>query len=517
MDNKLIRNTLFIGALVVCFSSCYKDNGNYDYTTLPDVKITTDKDTYVANQFQTLEIPAEVDLDGDSEADYEYTWRLWSNDIKRSDYKKVISNQKNLSFPVDELAGSYSLVFTCHNKRTNVDTYKSMTLTVQGNITEGWLVLQEKDGVTDFDLIKTTFFSNRVEKDEIIHNLYAMNGEQLEGRGVKIGSYIDAQRQYVTVLTDKGCAKLEATTMQKAFDMSTLMVDGKTWKPENYIYYSYRGTARAQGYDVLVSDGRVYIYNVFGSYNFTSYTEPIQNNGITYRAAKYMPRYIWGSYYGLGIVIYDELNGRFLYIDKSFKLTTMPDATGYPFDWNNMHGNLVYMDTGFNNHDFGLIEDWETHKKTLYEFNFDEKQLQKVLLKSYSADNCPELDNAKYYATGERGPIFYYATDSKIYLYDYSGTNTAKEAYTLSNGNEKITGMKILKPNVSFSRTSKIDHAYSNKVLILSTYNESAKEGKVYMYYFNESNGTIDLSSERVFTGFGEILDMEYNWAKFGS
>ena len=77
--------------------------------------------------------------------------------------------------------------------------------------------------------------------------------------------------------------------------------------------------------------------------------------------------------------------------------------------------------------------------------------------------------------------------------------------------------MKILKPNVSFSKTSKIDHVYSNKVLILSTYNENTKEGKVYMYYFNESNGTIDLSSERVFTGFGEILDMEYNWAKFGS
>ena len=87
----------------------------------------------------------------------------------------------------------------------------------------------------------------------------------------------------------------------------------------------------------------------------------------------------------------------------------------------------------------------------------------------------------------------------------------------MSNANEKITGMKILKPNVSFSRTVKLEHAYSNKVLILSTYNESAKEGKVYMYYINESNGTIDRSSEHVITGFGEILDMDYNWAKYGS
>ena len=66
-----------------------------------------------------------------------------------------------------------------------------------------------------------------------------------------------------------------------------------------------------------------------------------------------MPRFIWGSYYGEGIVIYDDLNGRFLYVDKQFKLRTLPDATGYPFDWNNMHGNLIYMDMGFKNHDLG--------------------------------------------------------------------------------------------------------------------------------------------------------------------
>lgn len=511
MKNKLIYIAFFIGAMV-CLSSCYNDNGNYDYISLPDVKITTDKDAYAAEQFQTLEIAADVDLAGDSEADYEYTWRLWSNDIKRKDYQKekVIGNEKNLSFKVEELAGLYTLVFTCHNKRTNVDTFKQMALTVQGSITEGWLVLHEKDGVTDFDLIKTPFFSSRVDKDIVLRNLYAMNGEQLEGRGVRIGSFIDYQRQYVTIMTDKGGAKLEGSTMQKIFDMSSLMTDGKPWNPQNYIWSPYKGAFSRYGYEVMVNDGRVYIYNTI--WNFTSYVEPIQPDGLTYRASKYMPRFIWGSYYGEGIVIYDDLNGRFLYVDKQFKLRTLPDATGYPFDWNNMHGNLIYMDMGFKNHDLGLIEDWDTHKKTLYEVNFDEKKLNLAIVKQYPVGDCPEMDNAKYYAIGERGPVFYYATDKKIYLYDYSGTHNAKEVYALSNANEKITGMKILKANKFGS-----NHPYSNKVLILSTYNESTKEGKVYMYYFNESNGIINLESEHVFTGFGEVLDMEYNWPKIGS
>ena len=79
---------------------------------------------------------------------------------------------------------------------------------------------------------------------------------------------------------------------------------------------------------------------------------------------------------------------------------------------------------------------------------------------------------------------------------------------------EKITGMKILKPLVDRFITS---HPYNNNVLILSTHNESTGEGKVYMYYFNESTGVIEVESEKVFDGFGRILDLNYNFAKYGS
>ena len=170
------------------------------------------------------------------------------------------------------------------------------------------------------------------------------------------------------------------------------------------------------------------------------------------------------------------------------------------------------MDTGFNNYEYGLFKDWNTHKNILYTFNFDKKKnIDKGM---YYADNCPELNNAKYFAVGNLGPIFYYATDKDIYQYDYAGTNTGKKVYSLVNNQEKITGIKILKPCVDrFIKT----HPYNNKVLFVSTYNEILKEGKVYMYYINVSNGTIDVSSEKVFSGFGKIIDMEYNFPKYGS
>lgn len=510
---KMVNAGLLFG-LLMCFAGCYSDDGNYDYTELPDIKIETEEEIS-ATQFKTLEVPVSVDFGEADESEYEYIWRIWSND-PGSDYKKEIARTKDLSYKVDEMPGSYTLVLTCRNKRTGVDVYKEMKLMVQGYITEGWLVLHEQDGKTDFDLVMTPFFSHRVTEDDVIHNVYeSVNGERLEGRGVKIGSYMALGRyQYVTILTDKGGVRLEATKMQKAFDLSTLFRDGKKWNPQNYIFWHYYWSPGRDGYDAIISDGRFYEFTPIGT-GFSAYTEPVLKDGRTYRSAAYAPR--WFDYHQ-GI-IFDELRGGFVSIAlNTWVLQDMPEANSEQmFDWNTLNGSLLYMDTGFNKWEYGLIEDWNTHKRTLYAFNFDTKT--NIAKGMWKADNCPEIENAGYYAVGQRGPVFYYATERDIYLYDYSGTNTASKVYTLDdaageNTAEKITGMKILKPCVDRVIAS---HDYDNKVLVLSTYNENTREGKVYMYYINEGNGLIDRNSEKRFDGFGEILDMDYNWAKYGS
>lgn len=507
---KIINLLLFI-PLLVSLAACYDDMGNYDYENLPGVAIKT-QDTAYATQFKTLELSPDVNLDGGSETDYEYSWRIWSNDIGGVDKQKVIGNTRNLVYEVSEIPGSYTLVLTVRNKHTDVKTYKQIYLAVQGSITEGWMVLQEKDGKTDFDLIMSPYFSNRVKHDEILHNVYeTVNGESLTGRGVKIGSYFCIGRyQNVVVLTNRGGARLSAITMQKTFDMSTLILDMSSWKPENYLFWHYYWSPGRFGFDAIISNGRFYEYSAISSMEFTTYTEPILKEGMTYKASPYAPR--WFDYYQ-GI-LYDESAGRFLGIEKNtWILKELAMATVVqPFDWGNMHANLRYMETGYNNYEYGLFEDWTTHKLSLCVFNFDTKP--NIGVRMYQADNCLELQNAKYYAVGSLGPLFYYATDRDIYRYDYNGTNAGEKLYTLAVADEKITGMKIFKPCVDRFIPG---HPYNNKVLIFSTYNESKKEGKIYMYYINEVNGAIDVSSEKIFGGFGEILDMEYNFPKYGA
>lgn len=505
--NKII-NILFTIPLVWALASCYDDKGNYDYIELDKVTISF-QDTVYATQFRTLELDADILFDGASEEDYTYDWRLWSNGFDGVNHKKEIGKERKLSYKVEDLAGAYTLVLTVTNKATEVKSYKSALLLVQSSITEGLMVLHEKDGKSDFDLVMSPYFSQRVQEDEILRNAYEkVNGEPLEGRGVSIDAFFALGRyQDVMVLTDKGGARLSALTMKKSYDISTLFLNMEDWKPENYLYWNYYWSPGRFGYDALISGGRFYIYSAIGE-SFTSYTEPIIKDGLTYKASPYAPK--WFDYYQ-GI-LYDELHGRFLGIENNtyiLKELAAPTAA-QAFDWNNMHATLRYMDTGYGKHEFGLFEDWDSHELALYEFNFDTKP--NIAVAKYPASHCPNLKNAKFYAVGDLGPLFMYADDRNVYRFDYNGSKNEEKLYTLQKADEKITGMQIL---TIFVDRYFPNHPYNNKVMLLSTYNESTKEGKVYMYYINVTNGAVDLSSEKILDGFGEILDMNWNYPKF--
>ncbi|MFR3329879.1 MAG: PKD-like family lipoprotein [Odoribacter splanchnicus] len=510
--NKII-NILFTVPLVWALASCYDDKGNYDYTELDKVAISM-QDTVYATQFRTLELDADILFEGASEEDYTFNWRLWSNNIGGTNNKKEIGNKRKLSYNVEEIAGSYTLALTVTNKATEVNSYKTALLMVQSNITEGLMVLHEKDGKSDFDLVMSPYFSQRVQQDEILHNVYeTVNGEPLEGRGVSIGSYFSKGRyQDVTILTDKGGVRLSAFTMQRSYDMSTLFTSLNNWKPENYIFWNYYWSPGSEGYDAIISNGHFYMYNPIGQLtgDFTTYTEPILKNGLTYKASPYVPK--WIDMFANHGVIYDELAGRFLGVERStWILRPLPEATEVqPFDWSNMHATLRYMDTGYGKHEFGLFENWDSHELALYEFNFDVSP--NIGVAKYPASHCPNLKDAKFYAVGDLGPLFMYADDRNLYRFDYNGSKNEEKLYTLQKADEKITGMQILKIYIDrFIPT----HPFNNKIVLISTYNESTKEGKVYMYYINVTNGAVDLSSEKVLDGFGEILDMEWNYPKY--
>ena len=98
---KKIIYLFFFIPLMINLAACYDDTGNYDYTDLPDVDIKM-QDTVYATQFKTLELTADVDLNDAPESDYEFNWRIWSNEIGGVWEQKEIGNSRNLTYEVAE-------------------------------------------------------------------------------------------------------------------------------------------------------------------------------------------------------------------------------------------------------------------------------------------------------------------------------------------------------------------------------------------------------------------------------
>lgn len=492
-------------AMMLCMgiTACYKDKGNYDYTPLPEIKVEELADDYSVTQFDTLVIHPQVEEQG---LDLTYSWEVYSNAV--SNTRRIhISDEKDLNYVVNEIPGSYTLVFTVTNRQNDVKTYQMMGLKIQGVITDGWMVLQEKnDGKTDFDILISPFFTNKATKDSHFKDMYeSINGEPLEGgRGVKISSFFTGAYQYVYVLTEQAGVRLSAINMQRMSDLSSMVLDGKPLHPEGYTYLPY-GTMNYFA-ELLVSDGRFYM----SSYNQNTFTEPVTRDGLTYRASPYAPRWIpWV----VRAVLYDEEHGRFLMaVNNVTTLQQMTAAPGALFDWNNMHAHLVYLESGFNKYEYAVMEDWTTHQRSVYAINFLADGAAYAVAK-YDTKNCPEFDVADCFAIGSRGNVFYYSHEHTVYLYDYSGSNSAKSIMTYPD-DEVITHLELQKPNEGFYMKN---HPYDNKVLTVVTYSEQKREGKVYMYYVNEANGSIDRSSEKIWDGFGRIIDMEFNYGKYGS
>ena len=71
--------------------------------------------------------------------------------------------------------------------------------------------------------------------------------------------------------------------------MSTLVLDLSSWKPESYIFWQYYWSPGRFGYDAIVSNGRFYEYSAIRSTGFTTYTEPILKDGLTYKKHRLMP------------------------------------------------------------------------------------------------------------------------------------------------------------------------------------------------------------------------------------
>jgi hypothetical protein len=227
-----------------------------------------------------------------------------------------------------------------------------------------------------------------------------------------------------------------------------------------------------------------------------------------------------------GALLYDEKNNRFLLTptmtSSSAPLTAFPavDNGGVPpaFDPRNI-GNktCLHLEEGQNKRVLAVMKSKEAAQYFVYQVILAPLN-GKMGYSLHDLSNNPEINNSKYYTCSQSENVLFYATDNKVYATTLltDGSTDARLRYTVESG-EKITGMQMHLMQGDMALPSLVNPAdfsarrflaSANGLLILSTYNEATKNGKIITIPL-ETLGVGGLVTNpayiNTYSGFGKI------------
>ncbi len=205
------RYIYLVAWMLLMFSSCFKDNGNYTYTEVSEIEISGLKENYVAVSFAgvVLEINPEIKTEY---KDLEYEWSIWDRNKLENGMggvkieAEVIGTERNLAYEVNLTPSRYKLAYKVTSKSNGYSAIVSADLEINAEFSRGFYILKETaEGNTEVDLYT---------EGGIMRDLLQATGG-MEGKPVCLSSiygagYIDPSdnemktTKAIAITTDKG-------------------------------------------------------------------------------------------------------------------------------------------------------------------------------------------------------------------------------------------------------------------------------------------------------------------------
>ena len=194
------------------------------------------------------------------------------------------------------------------------------------------------------------------------------------------------------------------------------------------------------------------------------------------------------------------------------------------FDPNNL-GNktCLHMVEGNNKRVLAVMKTRDQPNYYVYQVIVATPYTGKMGYSVHDLSNDPEMALSKYYTCSSKENVLFYATDTRVYssTLNVNGSTTSNLRYTVSGG-EKITGMQMHMYGGRMylpSKTAPNDYAQrqnvlaANQLLLLSTYNENTREGKIIAIPL-ETIGVGGLVTNpdyiTTYSGFGKITAFNF-------
>jgi hypothetical protein len=486
---KRFQYSLILPALIgVFFSSCYKDKGNYDLRPVDVLNIEPvvyNQDNYSQSQLDTLKINPKMTFTGDS-TQLEYSWKLIPQKARTGDTTiKKISPDKNLMYVVRVPIGLYTILLEVKDVKTSVIRSSIYGLNVKAKASQGFLVLNEKaGGVQDIDVIlnntRAEVFWGAFSANNTMSLREATGMTMIQSAANPSGLlYIFRKAGGYTLLPSFGFLQ----------DVRAWFFDAQTAYAPTLIYQDFFGSN-----NYLINNGNVH--------STTSITAPLM---FSYRASgdyKATKSLIMSTY----VFVYDDLNHRFLRYNKSAgKMQSMIKNPADAFDVENIgnkscllfdHNMASTTSPGATN--FGTLKplayckDNQTGKVFVYKFGFY-KSLA-TYCESVQEVTAPGFSTATAYVNASNNPLTYYASENKIYAYDFTN-DVARVVYTFDQTNVSI------------------DQLMTNGTQLFAVANsKSGNSGAVFFFAINPTGSFTGGTYFSKYENFGKITEVKYKY-----
>lgn len=502
------KNYLLFSLLLMAFTSCFEDEGNYDYKEVSDITINGIQKSYLVYSYvgEKLEIPATVQS---GYTDLEYAWYIWdpSKSASTSGEKEkkemtLIGTDKDLSYEVNLPPMNYKVMLEVKSKSTGYASTVVTDVEISTTFLRGFYILKETaDGNSELD-----FYHQ--DGEPLLENVLASTGQEaMSGKPLSLGicyaqGYINAATNEVSkcntvavTTKNKEIAFFSTEDMTKLHDNSNVVYGGLEpgetpyWAfttPWTNCFLSSRGATVSYPSDVMASSG------TFGTQSGTGgsvYATPADDGGsggttMYWNQEDQCIDYVFGMWMGH--------DGRGDYKNGAFPTEGMECL---------MMGASVSTDPSYC---YLLLKDRDG-KKYLYESSISKMET----VDRIELDPSSKLANATCYTTNMwTASYLYYIYENQLYAYNLPERKEGDRPLALQgfDSSEQITYLSYKWVNCFKDAAAGLNFTY----LVVGT--QKGNSYKIYMY--NIAGGE-PRELVRTIEGEGKLHSVKYVTPQF--
>lgn len=388
---------------------------------------------------------------------------------------------------------------------SNAVATRSVKVGFLSNFGRGLVVADTKDGITtNFHEIRTSHTAAFWDKEEeIIRNIYPQRDYLVKTINYDALNNIP-KFNVIALFSDNKAYRTDGTFMK---DTASIFLYYPS-EIKNVEFFNVSG-----GTFCALVNGKVYNYNRMDGILEGPISAP---NDVDYNIA-----HVADCDYGKGAVGYDQINNKFWRIQYSLSGVKSIQSDETLINWNDcgnyypLHLDNIrsYGDIWAPEYMYAVMKEKNGSNILAYTWNYKTFNEHRIV----DLSDCQDIDKAEFFCSTYNQRIMYYGYDNKIYATNIFGSDKPV-SFLVYQTEDKMTNLQGWTHGSPWFTQYKVavpeeDHKIKakNRMLYVTTYNESTKEGKIVFIPIKNlddaKNGLVtDPEYIHVHGGFGRIL-----------